>query len=104
MNGMRIFVVIVCVALCAVPSAFAQDDTGTAMEEAKRLYRQGDYRGALERLDAAVASDERPDALYLIGYAHLMLSEYAAAVEAFGRSFSLDQHFDPRTIFQRPSA
>ena len=100
MNWKRAFVVMTC-ALLVVPFAFAQDESDASMEQAKRLYRNQDYRGALAELDRIVDMNPRADALYLIGYSHFMLREFDAAVNAFSQAFEADPSFDPRTIYQR---
>jgi Flp pilus assembly protein TadD len=85
--------------------AAAQDDAQASMDAAKRHYRGRDYRAAVTELAKTVELDPtRADALYLLGYSHLMLREYAEAVEAFGRAFQADPALDPRTIFQAKTA
>jgi Flp pilus assembly protein TadD len=72
------------------------------MDQAKRHYRNRDYRAAVAELTRTVELDPtRADALYLLGYSHVMLRQYPQAVEAFGRAFAADPEFDPRTIYQR---
>jgi tetratricopeptide (TPR) repeat protein len=102
MNWKRLLFLALSAFLAAQAVAFAQDDTEASMERAKRLYRSGNFRGALEELSNALDSDpSRADALYLVGYSHLMLREYPASVEAFRRAFEADPNLDPRTIYQR---
>lgn len=98
MTCKRILAAALCAALLIVPCAFAQDDP--EMDQAKRLYRNGNYRGTIEALGSLVDRDPtRADALYLVGYSHLMLREYAQSVEAFSQAFQADPTFDPRTIY-----
>jgi tetratricopeptide (TPR) repeat protein len=81
-----------------------QDASMASMEEGKRLYRRGDYRAAIDALSAVVTENpERAEAHYLIGYAHLMLREFAPSVEAFSRAFVANPSLDPRTIYGRPA-
>ncbi len=81
--------------------AAAQEDSQASMEQAKRHYRGRDYRAAVTELARTIELDPaRADALYLLGYGHLMLREYSEAVDAFGRAFQADPAFDPRTIYQ----
>jgi Flp pilus assembly protein TadD len=92
-------------AILAIGSlAPAQDtpaDAQASMEQAKRHYRSRDYQAAVTELTRAVELDPtRADALYLLGYSHLMLRHFPEAVEAFGQAFQADPAFDPRTIFQ----
>ncbi len=94
----RILVATLCAAVLVAPSAFAQENP--EVEQAKRLYRNGNYRGTVEALASLVDMDPtRADALYLVGYSHLMLREYAQSVEAFSQAFQADPTFDPRTIY-----
>jgi Flp pilus assembly protein TadD len=87
---------------CLAPALFAQEDAQASMEQAKRHYRNRDFRAAATELAKTVELDPtRADALYLLGYSHLMLREYPEAVEAFSRAFKADPSLDPRTIFQR---
>lgn len=88
-------------AILAVVSLAAAQDAQGSMDTAKRHYRSRDYRAAITELTRTVELDPtRADALYLLGYSHLMLREYSEAVEAFGRAFQADPTFDPRTIYQ----
>ena len=81
--------------------AHAQEDAQASMEQAKRHYRNRDYRAAVTELTRTVELDPaRADALYLLGYSHLMLRQYSEAVEMFSRAFEVDPAFDPRTIYQ----
>jgi Flp pilus assembly protein TadD len=83
--------------------ALAQEATGAeaSFEQAKRHYRNRNFREAITELTRTVELDSmRADALYLLGYSHLELREFPQAVEAFGRAFASDPTFDPRTIFQ----
>jgi tetratricopeptide (TPR) repeat protein len=90
--------------LAVVTLAAAQDDAQASMDAAKRHYRSRDYRAAITELAKTVELDPtRADALYLLGYSHLMLREYSEAVDAFGRAFQADPAFDPRTIYQAPT-
>jgi Flp pilus assembly protein TadD len=85
---------------CLAPRIEAQEDAQASMDQAKRLYRNRDYRGAVTELTRTVELDPtRADALYLLGYSHVMLREYSEAVEAFGQAFAADPEFDPRTIY-----
>jgi tetratricopeptide (TPR) repeat protein len=87
---------------CLAPAVEAQEDAQASMEQAKKLYRNRDYRGAIAELTKTVELDPtRADALYLLGYSHVMLRQYSEAVEAFSRAFKADPTFDPRTIYQR---
>ena len=88
--------------LLVVPFAFAQDASDASMDQAKRLYRNGDFRSALTELNRIVATRPSAEALYLIGYSHVMLREYDEAVNAFSQAFETNPSFDPRTIYQRP--
>lgn len=89
---------------CIAPWVEAQEDAQASMELAKRHYRNRDYRAAATELMRTVELDPtRADALYLLGYSHVMLREYPEAVEAFGRAFAADPQFDPRTIYQAPA-
>ena len=92
--------------LLVVPASFAQGPGDASMDEAKRLYRSRDFRGALDALSRVLeAEPDRADALYLKGYSHVMLREYADAVDAFRRAFAAKPDFDPRTIYHpRPPA
>ena len=92
MHRLRTLLVSVLVSMAA-SIALAQDGSGD-FETAKRQYRSGDFRAALETLERVVAVEESPEALYLIGYANLMLRDYEASREAFRRSFSLRPDFD----------
>lgn len=86
---------------CLAPSIEAQGDPQASMDQAKRQYRNRDYRAAIEELTRILELDPaRADALYLLGYSHLMLRQYSESVEAFGRAFAADPTFDPRTIYQ----
>lgn len=90
--------------VCLAPWMEAQEDAQASMEQAKRHYRNRDYRAAITELTRTIELDPtRADALYLLGYSHVMLREYAEAVEAFGRAFAADPTFDPRTIYQKPA-
>ena len=72
----RILIATLCAAVLVAPSAFAQENA--EVEQAKRLYRNDNYRGTIEALASLVDMDPiRADALYLVGYCHLMLREYA---------------------------
>jgi tetratricopeptide (TPR) repeat protein len=86
---------------CLAPAQEVQEDAQASMEQAKRHYRNRDYRAAASELTRTVELDPtRADALYLLGYSHLMLRQYPESVEAFGRAFAADPTFDPRTIYQ----
>lgn len=103
MNGKLVSAVMLIAIALVAPASIAQEDTESSMNVAKRLYGNGDYRGAIERLTMVVDEDpERAEAHYLIGYAHLMLREYPVSVEAFARAFTADPTLDPRTIYGRP--
>jgi tetratricopeptide (TPR) repeat protein len=79
-------------------------DAQASMETAKRHYGRRDYRAAIAELTRILELDPtRADALYLLGYSHNELRQYAESVEAFGRAFQADPTFDPRTIYQAPS-
>jgi tetratricopeptide (TPR) repeat protein len=105
MTWKRLLVLSLSAVLAAQCLAFAQDDVEATMERAKRLYRSGNYRGAIDELSKALDADpSRADAHYLVGYSHLMLREYPESVEAFSRAFAADPNFDPRTIYQRRPA
>ena len=86
-------------------SAVAQDmpdASGQVMEEAKRQYRSGNFRAAVDTLNrVTVEAPDRADAFYLLGYAHLMLREFPESLDAFSRAFALDPTLDPRSIYQR---
>jgi len=85
--------------------AFAQEDVETAMDEAKKQYRSGNYQAAISELTRVTdEAPDRADAFYLVGYSHLMLRQYPESVDAFARAFQLDPTLDPRTIYQRRSA
>jgi tetratricopeptide (TPR) repeat protein len=108
MNRTRILALSFAAILAVIPAigglASAQEpgDAQASMEQAKRLYRNRDYRAAATELARTVELDPtRADALYLLGYSHLMLREYPEAVEAFSRAFQADPTFDPRTIYQK---
>jgi tetratricopeptide (TPR) repeat protein len=90
-------------ALLAVASlAAAQGEGDQSMEAAKKLYRSRDYRGAVAELQKTLELEPgRADALYLQGYAQLMLRQYSEAVETFSRAFQADPNLDPRTIYQK---
>ena len=86
---------------CLWPSIEAQEDAQASMDQAKRQYRNRDYRAAIEGLTRTLELDRtRADALYLLGYSHLMLRQYSESVDAFGRAFEADPTFDPRTIYR----
>ena len=105
MRWKRVLAIMVMVCLTAVSFAAAQDDVESLMSRAKQLYGAGNFRGALEPLMRVVdVEPERADALYLLGYAHVMLREYPTSVDWFGRAFAADPTFDPRTIYHLPGA
>ncbi len=84
--------------------AFAQEDVETAMDEAKKQYRSGNYQAAISELTRVTdEAPDRADAFYLVGYSHLMLRQYPESVDAFAQAFQLDPTLDPRTIYQRRS-
>jgi len=100
MNWKRVFSLTLCAASLVVSTGIAQDIPDASMEQAKQLYRNRDFRGALDALSRTLeAQPDRADALYLTGYSHVMLREYQDAVEAFERAFAADPSFDPRTIY-----
>lgn len=110
MNWKRHAVVSLCAALLFCTSALAQTSepqgpeasSEAAMARAKQLYRNRDFRGAVTELERVLELDPgRADALYLLGYSHLMLRDYQEAVNDFARAFEADPSFDPRTIYQR---
>jgi tetratricopeptide (TPR) repeat protein len=107
MNWKRLTVVSLCAALFFATGAAAQTGeprSDAAMDHAKRLYRNRDFRGAASELETVLESGgPRADALYLLGYSHLMLRDYTEAVDDFARAFEADPTFDPRTIYQRPA-
>ncbi len=104
MKRTRVLAVTFSAILAVAWLAAAQEDAQASMEQAKRLYRNRDYRAAATELSRTVELDPtRADAQYLLGYSHLMLREYPDAVEAFGRAFQADPTFDPRTIYQKPA-
>jgi tetratricopeptide (TPR) repeat protein len=104
MKWTRVLALTFSAVLATLSFAAAQDDAQASMDEAKRRYRSRDYRAAITELTKTVELDPtRADALYLLGYSHLMLREYSEAVEAFGRAFQADPAFDPRTIYQAPT-
>lgn len=104
MNWKRLLFLALSAFLATSALARAQGDSEASMERGKRLYRSGNFRGAIEELSKALDADPgRADALYLTGYSHLMLREYTESVEAFRRAFESDPSFDPRTIYQRKS-
>ncbi len=104
MKSTRVFVLTLSALLaiaCLAPSIEAQEDAQPFMDQAKRHYRNRDYRAAIEELTRTIELDPtRADALYLLGYSHLMLRQYPDSVDAFGRAFQADPTFDPRTIYQ----
>jgi tetratricopeptide (TPR) repeat protein len=88
--------------LFASAIALAQSDADASMERAKKLYRTRDYRGAVSELQKTLELDPgRAEALYLEGYAQLMLRQYTEAVDTFSHAFEADPTFDPRTIYQK---
>ena len=114
MHGMRLVFMTVCtlvlLVLAASPS-FAQTSAEESLRQGKRLYGNGSFRPALEELTKAVeaipdagAGTERAEALYLMGYCHVMLREYAEALEVFRRAFQADPMLDPRNIYHPRAA
>lgn len=104
MNWTRILLVTLCAASSTLRANYAatQETPNAAMEQGKRQYRNGDFRSAIGSLTQVVDADpSRADALYLIGYGHVMLRELADAADAFARAFAEDPNFDPRTIYQQ---
>lgn len=82
---------------------FAQDPVTGMMDQAKRDYRNGRFQAALSQLMRVTEeAPDRADAFYLIGYCHLMMRQYAEALDAFARAFQLDPELDPRTIYHPP--
>ena len=72
-----------------------------SFERGLRLYRNRDYRQALEEFARVIETQpDRGDTHYLIGYAHLMLKEFQASLDAFRRAFEEDPNLDPRTIYK----
>ena len=72
-----------------------------SFERGLRLYRNRDYRQALEEFAKVIETQpDRGDAHYLIGYSHLMLKEFQASLDAFRRAFEEDPNLDPRTIYK----
>lgn len=87
-------------AILVCPLVLAQEGVDSAMDEAKRQYRSGNYQAAITELTRVTdEAPDRADAFYLIGYAHLMLREYPESVDAFARAFQLDPTLDPRSIY-----
>ncbi len=101
MNGMRAIVAAICLSLSA-SFAFTQQGPDPTMEDAKRLYRNRDFANAVPKLQEVLTGGDRADALYLLGYSHLMNREFDESVEAFSRCFAIEPRFDPREIYQRP--
>jgi len=102
MNWKRLSILLLSAVLAAVSLAVAQESADATMDRAKRLYRNGNYRGALEELGKARELEPgSAEALYLTGYSHLMLKEYSESIEAFRRAFEADPSFDPRTIYKK---
>ena len=101
MNWKRVLVLTLSAVVASVSFAVAQADVQQTMTRAKKLYRDRNFRGALEELNKAVQQEpERADALYLAGYSHLMLKQYSESVETFSRAFHADPKLDPRTIYR----
>ena len=102
--------------LISLPAVFAQEQEPVAVEQPAvaaepavdesferglRLYRNRDYRQALEEFAKVIeVQPDRGDAHYLIGYSHLMLKEFQASLDAFRRAFEEEPSLDPRTIYQ----
>lgn len=84
-------------------SVQAQSGPDPEMEDAKRAYRNGDFQNAVVELREVLAAGDRADALYLLGYAHLMNRQFSESVEAFSRCFAIEPRFDPRSIYQARS-
>ena len=105
MNSKRLAVVSLFATLLLATGAAAQSpqaDSEAAMSRAKQLYRNRDFRGAISQLETVIELDpERAEALYLLGYSHLMLRDYSEAVNDFARAFEADPTLDPRTIYRR---
>jgi Flp pilus assembly protein TadD len=101
----RVILALLLSTITAAGVAFAQaTDAQASLEQAKRHYRNRNFREAVTELTRTVELDgSRADALYLLGYSHLELRQFPQAVDAFGRAFAADPAFDPRTIFQSPA-
>lgn len=85
----------------AVAAAAAEPALDESFERGMRLYRNRDYRQALEEFAKVIEMQpDRGDAHYLIGYARLMLKEFQASLDAFRRAFEEDPNLDPRTIYR----
>lgn len=109
MHGMRLIFMTFCtfaLLMASVTASVAQTSADESLEQGKRLYGNGSYRPAMEELTKAVeaspeAGVDNAEALYLIGYCHVMLREYSEAVDVFRRAFQSDPTLDPRNIYQR---
>ena len=83
------------------PAVAEEPIVNESFERGLRLYRNRDFRQALEEFAKVIeVQPDRGDAHYLIGYAHLMLKEFQASLDAFRRAFEEDPNLDPRTIYK----
>jgi tetratricopeptide (TPR) repeat protein len=84
------------------PTVADEPAANESFERGLRLYRNRDFRQALEEFNRVIdVQPDRGDAHYLIGYAHLMLKEFQASLDAFRRAFEENPNLDPRTIYQK---
>ncbi len=56
--------------------------------------RRGNHRCAIRHLEASIAREELPQALYLLGSCRLQLGESGRAITAFKRAIELDPSFE----------
>ena len=83
---------LVLAALLAAAAARAADDLSRALA----LYYRGDYAAAVQALQEVIRREpDNAAAYYYLGYTYQEMGNFAAAREAFGRTYEINPQFLP---------
>src|SRR4051812_12608315 len=99
---MRIALPLALLVLVAMPAQAARKSVNTLVHEAERLYQQGRYHDAAERLKEAEALSPNPRLVYNIARAYEQAGELNLALQYYQQYVNSPEGTDP-TLLKRSS-
>jgi len=88
---MKVYVLALTAIVLMSSIVFAEDN----YENALSLYRNGEYKAAVEYLKEYVEKTPDPHAYYLLGYAHYKMKNHTEAMKYFKDAYVIDPTFSP---------